>query len=139
MGAVCRASIVLVCALLCGGCGEPPVAPAEAPAPASVATDEAERLGRALAALTPTRTEAQFARSCAFCHATGNAGAPLVGDEAAWRARAAGGEDRMLRHTLEGLGAMPPLGYCMDCTEADFRALIRFLVPASLRAAEGDA
>jgi cytochrome c5 len=62
-----------------------------------------------------------------------------VGDEAAWRARAAGGEDRMLRHTLEGLGAMPPLGYCMDCTEADFRALIRFLVPASLRAVEGEA
>jgi cytochrome c5 len=137
MGAVYRASIVLGGVLGFGGCGEPPLPPAEAPPPAPVAKDDAARLEGALAALTPTRTEAQFARSCAFCHATGNAGAPLVGDEAAWRARAAGGEDRMLRHTLEGLGAMPPLGYCMDCTEADFRALIRFLVPAPLRGAEG--
>ena len=137
MGSVCRGSIVLVGALLLGACGEAPVPPAEAPPPAPVATDDAERLESALALLTPTRTEAQFARSCAFCHATGNAGAPLLGDEAAWRARAAGGEERMLRHTLEGLGAMPPLGYCMDCTEADFRALIRYLLPASLREAEG--
>ena len=139
MGSVHRASIVLVGALLLAGCGEPPVPPAEAPPPAPVATDVAERLEDALALLTPTRTEAQFARSCAFCHATGNAGAPLVGDEGAWRARAAGGEDQLLRHTLEGLGAMPPLGYCMDCTEADFRALIRFLLPPSLRGAEGEA
>lgn len=139
MGSVYRTSIVLVGALLLGACGESPVPPAEAPPPAPVATDDAERLESALALLTPTRTEAQFARSCAFCHATGNAGAPLLGDEAAWRDRAAGGEERMLRHTLEGLGAMPPLGYCMDCTEADFRALIRYLLPASLREAEGGA
>ncbi|MEE4299142.1 MAG: c-type cytochrome [Pseudomonadales bacterium] len=125
--------------LLLGACGETPEAPAVAPPPAAVAATEAARLEVALAALTPTRTAEQFARSCAFCHATGNAGAPLVGDTESWAGRAAAGEAAMLRHTLEGLGAMPPLGYCMDCTEDDFRALIRFMVPASLRPEESDA
>ena len=37
------------------------------------------------------------------------------------------GEDALLEHTIEGLNNMPPLGYCMDCEEADFLALIRFM------------
>jgi cytochrome c5 len=78
----------------------------------------------------------QWGRSCAFCHASGNAGAPRLNDVAAWRERVAAGEDQLLRHTLEGLNAMPPLGYCMDCTEADFRALIRFMIPAELKTEE---
>lgn len=130
---------LLLCGLLLAACGEAPVEPASAPPPAPVATADAERLDAALAMLTPTDTAAQFARSCAFCHATGNAGAPLVGDVEAWTARVAAGEASLLRHTLEGLGTMPPLGYCMDCTEDDFRALIRFMVPATLRSPEDDA
>ena len=52
--------------------------------------------------------------------------------------RVAAGEAQLLQHTLEGLNAMPPLGYCMDCTEADFRALIRFMIPAELKTTETD-
>lgn len=131
--------IALIGLVLLGACGEAPVEPAVAPQPAEVAAPEAERLAGALAALTPTRTAEQFARSCAFCHATGNAGAPIVGDTAAWADRVAAGEGTLLRHTLEGLGAMPPLGYCMDCTEDDFRALVRFMLPPALRSEGNDA
>ena len=62
----------------------------------------------------------------------------FLNDVDAWRDRVAAGEAQLLQHTLEGLNAMPPLGYCMDCTEADFRALIRFMIPAELKTTETD-
>lgn len=123
-------------AVLLAACGAPDVPPAAAPPAAELDEATSERLDIALAALTPDTTAGQWARSCGLCHANGNGGAPLVGDEAAWRPRLAAGEATLLKHTLEGLGAMPPLGYCMDCTEADFRALIQFMLPATLRAEE---
>ena len=70
---------------------------------------------------------AQWKRNCALCHVRGEGGAPVLGDTKAWKARLAQGEDVLLAHTVEGLNNMPPLGYCMDCEEADFRALIRFM------------
>ena len=70
---------------------------------------------------------AQWARSCALCHVNGEGGAPVAGDREAWQPRMAQGEDVLLTHTLEGFNSMPPLGYCMDCEEEDFRALIRFM------------
>jgi cytochrome c5 len=120
--------------LLLAGCGEPEaVLPAAAPAPEAQDAASSSRLDAALAGLTPEDVAARWARTCGLCHANGNGGAPLLGDEAAWRPRLAEGEARLLVRTLEGYGAMPPLGYCMDCTEADFRALIRFMLPATLR------
>lgn len=127
--------LVFVAAMpLLTACSDPEIPPAAAP-PATV-LDEAtgQRLDAALATLNPDSTAGQWVRSCVLCHANGNGGAPLVGDEAAWRPRLAAGENELLAHTLEGYGAMPPLGYCMDCTEADFRALIQFMLPATLRA-----
>ena len=128
------ASLLLTCA--CIACSEAPLPRAEAPPPAPVADDAAARLDAALAEISPAATMEQWGRSCAFCHASGNAGAPRLNDVDAWRDRVAAGEDQLLQHTLEGLNAMPPLGYCMDCTEADFRALIRFLIPAELKTEE---
>jgi cytochrome c5 len=74
-----------------------------------------------------TRTLDQFARSCALCHADGTAGAPRVGHPEEWRERIERGEAVLLARTLEGWNQMPPLGYCMDCTTDDFRALIAFM------------
>jgi cytochrome c5 len=75
----------------------------------------------------PDEPMAKWARSCVICHVRGEGGAPVVGDRSAWEARLAQGEDVLLQHTVEGLNNMPPLGYCMDCDAADFRALIRFM------------
>ena len=72
-------------------------------------------------------TMAQWARNCALCHVRGEGGAPVLGDTAAWAERLAQGEDVLLRNTVEGLNNMPPLGYCMDCEEGDFREIIRFM------------
>jgi cytochrome c5 len=51
----------------------------------------------------------------------------VLGDQEAWAPRLAQVEDTLLQHTIEGFNNMPPLGYCMDCEEADFRRIIRFM------------
>ena len=69
----------------------------------------------------------QFTRACVLCHAAGEGGAPRIGVSEDWRPRIARGEQELLRHTIEGYNNMPPLGYCMSCDTADFKALIHFM------------
>ncbi len=70
---------------------------------------------------------AQWSRNCALCHIRGEGGAPVLGDRPAWQPRLEKGEAALLESTVAGLNNMPPLGYCMDCEEDDFLALIRFM------------
>jgi len=69
----------------------------------------------------------KWSRSCALCHITGEAGAPVVGDTAEWRRRLQKGEDAILNNVLHGVNSMPPLGYCMACEISDFRAMIVYM------------
>lgn len=48
--------------------------------------------------------------TCATCHAAGVAGAPKLGDEAAWAPLIDSGFDTMVRVAIEGINAMPPRG-----------------------------
>ncbi|MCP5163645.1 MAG: cytochrome c5 family protein [Pseudomonadales bacterium] len=70
---------------------------------------------------------AKYDKSCKVCHATGAAGAPKVGDAAAWEPRLAKGMDVLLVSVNTGLNAMPPKGMCFDCTDADYTALIEYM------------
>lgn len=72
-------------------------------------------------------TQEKWQRSCALCHVVGEAGAPRTGDLEAWTPRIARGSSVMMQSTLEGLNRMPPLGYCMDCSESDFAAMIKLM------------
>lgn len=65
--------------------------------------------------------------SCYSCHANPDSGAPLTGDVDAWEPRLAKGMDALLESTINGFAGMPPLGMCMDCSEDQFAALIRFM------------
>lgn len=94
--------------------------------PAEVVATQPPGATEPTAGLSPERM-AQWTRNCALCHVRGEGGAPVLGDREAWRSRRAQGEEALLTHTVEGLNNMPPLGYCMDCEEADFLALIRFM------------
>jgi cytochrome c5 len=69
----------------------------------------------------------KWARSCALCHVDGNGGAPRVGNSDEWASRVVQGKDVMVQHVIEGYNKMPPLGYCMDCSRADFLALTEFM------------
>jgi len=82
--------------------------------------------GSATAAPTP-EVMRKWSRSCALCHVDGNTEAPRIGDAEAWQPRLAKGREVLLTHTIEGFNKMPPLGYCMACEAADFRALIDFM------------
>jgi len=70
---------------------------------------------------------AKWSRSCALCHITGEAGAPVVGDAAEWQRRLQQGEEAIINNVVEGFNSMPPLGYCMACEVSDFRAMIAYM------------
>lgn len=73
----------------------------------------------------------KWARSCALCHVSGEAGAPVVGDTGEWQRRLSKGEDVVLGNVLNGYNSMPPLGYCMACEIPDFRAMIAYMAGGS--------
>ena len=54
--------------------------------------------------------EEVFKAQCSACHATGAAGAPKVGDAAAWGPRIATGYESLLNSALKGKGAMGAQG-----------------------------
>ncbi len=97
-----------------------------APAPPSAATTTG-----AVQVATTMPADPELARlygqTCRTCHTTAATGAPLTGDRAAWAPRVAQGMPALIEHTVSGYKGMPPLGSCMDCTEQDFEALIRFM------------
>jgi cytochrome c5 len=69
-----------------------------------------------------------YDRSCRACHALNGLGAPLTGHAAAWELRfEQRGIDGVLTSVHTGRGTMPAMGYCPDCTDDDFKALIEFM------------
>jgi len=54
--------------------------------------------------------EQVYQGQCAACHGTGVAGAPKLGDAAAWGPRLASGYAALLQSSLKGKGAMSPQG-----------------------------
>ena len=54
--------------------------------------------------------EQVYAAQCVACHGSGAAGAPKLGDTAAWGPRVAQGFDALLNSALKGKGAMGPQG-----------------------------
>jgi len=84
--------------------------------------------GPVVAASTGPRTgDAVYAAACAGCHAIGVAGAPKKGDVAAWDKRLAKGFDKTLANAISGLNAMPAKGLCMDCSDDELSAAIKFM------------
>lgn len=129
---------VLVAALLVG-CGkkeeQPPAAEvpattapvAEAPAAAPAETVQAAAGGDVLA-----KGEDTYKKSCAMCHQTGTAGAPLPGDKADWEARIAQGKDVLYQHAINGFtgskGIMPAKGGNANLSDDDVKAAVDFQV-----------
>ncbi len=58
----------------------------------------------------PQTGEQVYTGQCAACHAAGVAGAPKLGDAAAWAPRVKTGYEALLNSVLKGKGAMPPQG-----------------------------
>ena len=82
-------------------------------------------------AATAASGEDTYKKTCAMCHAGGTAGAPKLGDAAAWAVRAEKGLDGMLEVAKKGVNAMPPMGMCMTCSDDDLKAAISYMVDQS--------
>lgn len=80
--------------------------------------------GSAVAAAGPRSGADIYNGMCLACHGTGVAGAPKVGDKAAWAPRAKKGLDGLLSTATGGLNAMPPKGTCADCSAEELKAAI---------------
>jgi cytochrome c5 len=95
-------------------------APAPAQAPAPAAAQPAAAAGKS--------GEAVYNMACVVCHAAGVAGAPKLGDKAAWEPRLAQGMDALFNSSLKGKGAMPPKGGNMTLSDTDVKSAVRFML-----------
>lgn len=69
-----------------------------------------------------------YGASCAACHASGAAGAPKLGDKAAWGPRIKTGMDALYGTALKGKGAMPAKGGNASLSDADVKAAVDYMV-----------
>ena len=100
-----------------------------------VAVGEPSPMGSVIASANAAgadKGKAVFDASCAACHATGVAGAPKLGDKAAWKDRIAQGNAKLYEHALKGYqgkaGVMPPKGGNMGLPDADVKAAVDYMV-----------
>jgi len=98
----------------------PAAAPPAAPAPAAPAPAAAGGKGKET-----------YDKVCAVCHAAGVAGAPKLGDKAAWAPRIKTGIDALHTSALKGKGAMPPKGGQVQLPDADVEAAVNYMVAAA--------
>jgi cytochrome c5 len=75
--------------------------------------------------------EQVFKTVCAACHETGAAGAPKVGDKAAWGKLIAQGQKQLLASAIKGIRAMPPRGGNPDLTDVELDRAIVFMANRS--------
>ena len=71
--------------------------------------------------------EEVYTPKCTACHGMGVGNAPKLGDKAAWEPRLAAGVDALVASAKKGKNAMPPMGLCSDCSDAELKELIEFM------------
>lgn len=74
--------------------------------------------------------EKLYKSACVACHMAGVAGAPKLGDKAAWDKVIAKGMDAVMEITLNGKGAMPPRG-ASTADEATLQAAVDYMLAQS--------
>jgi len=111
-----------------------PAAPAAAPAPAApAAVTAAAPAAASVAAAAPAAAasdagKALYESACLACHVAGVAGAPKLGDKAAWEPRLAAGIDGLTASVIKGKGVMPAKGGAAQASDADIRAAVEYMV-----------
>jgi cytochrome c5 len=79
--------------------------------------------------------EVVYNQACVACHGAGVAGAPKLGDKAAWAARIAQGADTLHTHALQGFqgkgGFMPPKGGRTDLSDQSVINAVDYMVAGS--------
>jgi len=105
-------------------------APAQT-APATVAAANVPAPQAKAAAPVAGKGKATYDAICSACHGTGAAGAPKLGDKAAWAPRIKTGIGALHASALKGKGAMPPKGGNPALPDADVQAAVDYMVGAA--------
>ena len=86
-------------------------------------------------AAAPADGKSTYETVCAVCHGAGIAGAPKVGDKAAWAPRIAQGMATLDKHAIGGFqgatGVMPAKGGRMDLSDELVKATVAHMVEQS--------
>lgn len=118
------------------------VEPQTAGAPVASATDPLAATTQVQKTLTPDAGKTASAdtgkklyeSACAVCHAAGIAGAPKLGDKAAWADRIKQGNNLLYEHAIKGFqgktGFMPPKGGS-SAPDEEVKAAVDYMVGAS--------
>lgn len=87
----------------------------------------------ASASAAPRSGEEVYNAACMACHATGAAGAPMLGDAAAWAPRIARGTDTLHDAGINGIAGtgMIAKGGCMNCSDEEVIAAVDYMVESS--------
>lgn len=73
--------------------------------------------------------EQVYNTACTSCHSTGAAGAPKVGDAAAWDARfAAKGKEGLYKSAVNGFNGMPAKGLCFACSDDELKGAVDYML-----------
>jgi cytochrome c5 len=135
-------AVVYMTAAAGGKFAEPAAPAAGASAPAAAGTAAAGPSAEVVAALAAANKSAApagaaagaavpalYTQVCAVCHAAGVAGAPKLGDKAAWAPRIGAGIDALTASAIKGKNAMPPKGGS-TAPDADIKAVVQYMVNA---------
>ena len=71
-----------------------------------------------------------YEAACSTCHAIGLAGAPLFGSKVIWGERANEDLSVLVETVTNGLGGMPPMGMCMDCSQEELTNSVQYMLDA---------
>jgi cytochrome c5 len=75
-----------------------------------------------------------YQQFCSTCHAKNpeiSVGAPRIGVQKDWKNRLKKGVDGLLTVTVAGINQMPSRGGCFECNDAQLKAAIVYMLPAS--------
>lgn len=108
-----------------------PAAPAAAPTGAAAPATAAPAGTAPAAGDAAAKGKSIYEASCAACHASGVAGAPKLGDKAAWAPRIKAGNNTLYTSAIKGKNAMPPKGGNAALADDDVKAAVDYMVAQS--------
>ncbi len=104
----------------------------EAATAAGEAVLEAENMVAAAVPAEGGRGKQVYDATCFACHAQGIAGAPMLGDKAAWESRISKEMDTLVNNAINGFqgntGVMPPKGGNLGLSDEDVKAAVSYMV-----------
>ncbi len=115
----------LICLTVCTVMLVPVIACSQEDSPAQAKSNQAVKVASA------DQGQAVYDSNCAACHDSGVAGAPKIGDSAAWTDRIAKGKETLYKNSINGFKSMPAKGGNSSLSDADVKAAVDYMVEES--------